>query len=231
MGQYIYESHMGGLYCTFEELDYSDLYCDSCGDSDWYVGCAETMEDAWNLLKDQTSTFDDSICDTCPHNDDYEYCDEKCEEYQHSGGYNLSFVMKFLAENFYCKTLHEIYLISHHNDEEGWVLVDCDPKGFKFGERHALLHTVCPLEEFVPMIAHSLTRFLDGPCKDLKEIGTIKKKGKIIHIYECIEEMSDWCSKENWREVASYRDTSWYGYMKKEEVKLVDEQKFLEKYL
>ena len=34
MGKYIYESHMGGLYCSDEELDYESLYCDSCGDSD-----------------------------------------------------------------------------------------------------------------------------------------------------------------------------------------------------
>ena len=51
---YIYESHMGGLYTSDEPLDYEDLYCDRCGDSDWLVGCAETREEAWNLLKDDT---------------------------------------------------------------------------------------------------------------------------------------------------------------------------------
>lgn len=231
MGKYIYESHMGGLYCTDYNQNYEDLYCEECGDSDWEVGYAETLEDAWNLLKDKTATFDDSKCESCPHNEDYDYCDEKCEDYQHSGGFSLSYVMEFLAENFDCKTSHQIYLISRHNDEKGWVLVDCDPRDFKFGERHALPHTVCALEEYVPIVARNMTAFLDGPAKDIKEIAVRKTHNGFIHIYECIEEMSDWCPKENWREVASYRDNSWYGYMRKEQIKLIDEQKELEQYL
>ena len=46
---YIYEGHMGGLYTSDEPLDYEDLYCEECGDSDWLIGYAETREDAWNL--------------------------------------------------------------------------------------------------------------------------------------------------------------------------------------
>ena len=45
---YIYEGHMGGLYTSDEPLDYEDLYCDQCGDSDWLIGYAETKEEAWN---------------------------------------------------------------------------------------------------------------------------------------------------------------------------------------
>ena len=40
MGKHIYESHMGGVYCSENFLDYDYLYCDSCGDSDhhlWFV--------------------------------------------------------------------------------------------------------------------------------------------------------------------------------------------------
>ena len=48
----IYESHMGGLYTSDEPLDYEDLYCEECGDSDQLIGYAETREDAWNLFKD-----------------------------------------------------------------------------------------------------------------------------------------------------------------------------------
>ena len=51
---YIYESHMGGLYTSDEPLDYEDLYCEECGDSDSLLGYAETKEDVWNLLKDET---------------------------------------------------------------------------------------------------------------------------------------------------------------------------------
>ncbi len=231
MGKYIYESHMGGLYCTDDSMDFDDLYCDECGDSDWEVGYANTLEEAWELLKDKTDTFDDSICNTCPHNEDYDYCDEKCEEYQHSGGFSLAYVMEFLSENFDCKGQHYIYLVSRHIDGRDWVLVDCDPRGFKFGERHALPKMVCPLKQFVPTVARGFSYLLDGPCKDLKEIAVRKTYNGYIHIYECIEEMDEEYPKENWRDAASYKDKSWYGYMPKDKIKLIDEQIELQQYL
>lgn len=52
---YIYQSHMGGLYTSDDELDYEQTYCETCGDSDWLIGYAETREEAWNLLKDDTN--------------------------------------------------------------------------------------------------------------------------------------------------------------------------------
>ena len=33
MGKYIYEGHLGGLYCSDEKIDYSNLYCDECGEN------------------------------------------------------------------------------------------------------------------------------------------------------------------------------------------------------
>lgn len=50
---YLYESHMGGLYTTDEEMDYDWLYCETCGDSDEYWGEFTTkseLEDLLNLL-------------------------------------------------------------------------------------------------------------------------------------------------------------------------------------
>lgn len=52
---YIYESRMGGLFVADEVLDYEQTYCETCGDSDWLIGYAETREEAWNLLKDDTN--------------------------------------------------------------------------------------------------------------------------------------------------------------------------------
>lgn len=51
---YIYESHMGGLFVFDDVLDYEQTYCETCRDSDWLIGYAETREEAWNLLKDDT---------------------------------------------------------------------------------------------------------------------------------------------------------------------------------
>lgn len=52
---YIYQSHMGGLYTSDDELDYEYTYCEICGDSDWLIGYAKTREEAWDLLKDDTN--------------------------------------------------------------------------------------------------------------------------------------------------------------------------------
>ena len=43
---YKYEGHLGGLYTSDDVLDYEDLYCEECGDSDWLIGYAETREEA-----------------------------------------------------------------------------------------------------------------------------------------------------------------------------------------
>ena len=45
---------MGGLYTSSEELDWDRLYCETCGDYDWLIGEADTKEEAWELLKDDT---------------------------------------------------------------------------------------------------------------------------------------------------------------------------------
>ena len=52
---YVYQSHMGGLFVSDEILDYEQTYCEICGDSDFLIGYAETREEAWNLLKDDTN--------------------------------------------------------------------------------------------------------------------------------------------------------------------------------
>ena len=51
---YIYESHIGSLFVSDEILDYEQTYCETCGDSDFLLGYAETREEAWNLLKNDT---------------------------------------------------------------------------------------------------------------------------------------------------------------------------------
>lgn len=51
---YIYEGHMGGLFVSDEILSYEETYCETCGDSDWLVGYADTRKEAWALLKDDT---------------------------------------------------------------------------------------------------------------------------------------------------------------------------------
>ncbi len=72
---FIYEGHMGGLFVTEEPLSYEECYCETCGDSDWMIGEADTREEAWNLLKDDT-------------------------DINGSGGWNYEYVQNFLDEYF-----------------------------------------------------------------------------------------------------------------------------------
>lgn len=51
---YIYEGHMGSLFASLWELEPDECYCETCGDSDQLIGYAETREEAWELLKDET---------------------------------------------------------------------------------------------------------------------------------------------------------------------------------
>lgn len=48
---YVYESHLGGFYASDEYLEPDSLYCEECGDSDYYVGYASTKKEAIELLK------------------------------------------------------------------------------------------------------------------------------------------------------------------------------------
>ena len=72
---YIYEGHLGSLYASDTYLDYEDLYCEECGDSDWCIGYATTREQAWELLKDNTNI-------------------------DGSGGWDYEYIMQFLEENW-----------------------------------------------------------------------------------------------------------------------------------
>lgn len=47
---YLYESHLGGVFATTESIDWGYLYCDSCGDSDQFIGYFETEEELKELL-------------------------------------------------------------------------------------------------------------------------------------------------------------------------------------
>ena len=50
---YIYENHMGGLLAYDRELSYEECYCETCGDSDWLIGEADTGEEVMELLRDE----------------------------------------------------------------------------------------------------------------------------------------------------------------------------------
>lgn len=73
---YIYSDHLGGgLYTTDEPLTYEELYCETCGDSDQYIGYAGSRKEAWDLLRDDT-------------------------DIDGSGGWDYQYVQEFLEANW-----------------------------------------------------------------------------------------------------------------------------------
>ena len=58
MALYIYESHLGGFYCTNEKQDIESLYCEQCGDYDTYLGKAENAYDVADILRTKVELFD-----------------------------------------------------------------------------------------------------------------------------------------------------------------------------
>lgn len=91
---YIYESHMGGLFASSDEMSFEELYCETCGDSDSLIGEAESAEDAWELLKPN-----DFACISC---EGAEFCEETCEKFgdNYHGDYRLDYVLTFISETF-----------------------------------------------------------------------------------------------------------------------------------
>lgn len=227
--KYIYESHMGGLFCSDNEIE--DTYCEQCGDSDWLIGSASTAEEAWVLLEDKTSTFDDSKCENCLYNGNYDYCDEHCEEFSHSGGYQLGYVMNFVLENFEANNLvHEIYVVGRAKNDTNYVFVNYEPNGHEFGENHAIPIQLCISENYINQLARGLAFILDNPdYSTLRKITQLNSENRIIHIFEILEEMPE--EKENWNNSAHYVGDGWYGYIKLSAIKWLPEQNFIEKYI
>ncbi len=75
---YIYEGHMGGIYCSDEQIDHDLLYCEICGDSDHLIGCFSTVEEVLTYMADDIDARDGW------------------------GGWSIEMVLKDLSKHFDC---------------------------------------------------------------------------------------------------------------------------------
>lgn len=65
---YIYESHLGGgFYTSSEPLDYEDLYCETCGDTDTELGGFESLKDVYYSLINNSLYYDKDNYDLFKH--------------------------------------------------------------------------------------------------------------------------------------------------------------------
>ncbi len=214
---YIYESHMGGLYTSDEPIDYDDLYCETCGDSDMELFEAETMTEAWNYFKDEVSLFDPYRCVGCPKADQedgiYEPADDACADcdnykaqYCDGHGYSFPYIMEFLEESFEFdhKPIYVLTVMKHN----GCILATME-------DRSILPPVFCIDSQYVNLGVRHYGLY-DSEFMELPEL--VRKRDfrdKIIYYYVA-EDVSDKIQDE----ISEYAgdDLGWIGYCRYEDL-------------
>lgn len=214
---YIYGNHLGGFYTSEELLDYDALYCETCGDADILIGHADTAQEAFDLLSNEISDG----CDVC---DDFGKCKKDpiaCGRY--TGRYSLSYIMNFIAEEFPEDTQVHVYVVCRGKD--GSILINCHPNGRKWGE-HMLPSATCAFPKYADAVAKGLCCDMNDPdMSSLKKIAEKSVSGRKCCIYEVLE------TGTYEKDAAWNGNCGWYGYFTKEESHLIEEEKWLEKYI
>ena len=219
---YIYESHMGGLYSSFESLDWDDLYCEQCGDSDWEIGNFETAEEAWEYLKPY-----DLCCIDCTKVDDFDedyFCENDCElidEYNTSNSFGLLYTLSFIAQTFDVENRH-VYLICR-DKESNRVFVKFKPLGHEFGKYHQLPISFSLNDTLDNKVAISLIPTTCEVVEKPKLLKVIKDNDSESIIYECIVNKSEDDSLDN----AYYYDDNWYGWLSVDDFSFLPHEEFL----
>lgn len=80
---WVYESHLGGLFATSNQLTVDECYCEQCGDYDWEVGCFESMADFIAVYADNIAVS------------------------RYDGGYDIDFINYAIGNEFNDKLTHE----------------------------------------------------------------------------------------------------------------------------
>ena len=57
MKHYYIDHLYGGLYSSNHKLTFDELYCEECGDSDFYLGSFETEEEAEQAHREYINAF------------------------------------------------------------------------------------------------------------------------------------------------------------------------------
>lgn len=238
---FIYEGCMGDLYVASKKLTYEQRHCPTCGDTDSFIGEANTAEEAWKLLEPKTATHD---CDGCKNDN----CDD-CPYVEQSYGYNYAYVARFIAEEFAdsIRKPIKLVLISTNKFINDSVFV----KYIKNGDNEYLeLPTMFTLDENITFhIKEMFYQYLNDPIGDsLKLVGSkIINDTKYIFFSALSEENH---GKNEYSDdpygvlnVAHYCDDAWYGYvtieralkeMKNPEIlltyqKMMQEKKYIQK--
>ena len=215
---YIYENHMGGLYSSEWQLDYDDLYCEQCGDSDWEIGNFETPEELWNLIKPY-----DLCCIGCKKADECEAACDLIEDENAYYSYDLLYCMEFLAETFDFEEMRYIYLICRDKQTKR-LFVKFQPLDYKFGKYHQLPNSFSLNKELDDKIALSLIPITSEVVKKPKKVKTIKVNDITYVVYECVVNKDE----DDQIDGAYYYDDNWYGWLNSKDYNYLPQEEFLE---
>ena len=70
---YLYESHLGGLYIEDRALNFDELYCKTCGDSDQLAVSTDDIDDVEAYLRERVALFGSGGLDQA-------YCEQILDE-------------------------------------------------------------------------------------------------------------------------------------------------------
>jgi hypothetical protein len=212
---YFYQSHMGGIYTSPKFYDNDDLYCDKCGDSDWYLGKADSLEEAWKLLEPETATVP-FPCNDCPRRTDPD--DPECETCElakaydeSSGNYSVIYIMDLLAKNFQIKNPTYIYMIELDKSKNACVVKWLEKNKASEKQVHEIPRCFCYEDRLKDMIARELIAYF-GTFEDFteeKEFELASFSQNNINYIIYIRETSAVKTEH-----AEYYNDGWYGFVK-----------------
>ena len=213
--QYIYQSHMGGLYTTDEPQDWEDMYCETCGDSDTELGKAETIQEAWALLEDETEGC--GVCDRCEKYKEEEKesnslipkCCKICDnEYADWGTWDFQYIMRFLERNFETEGITPIYvhLVCRSRKNDG-VLVTLDDREMPC--------CFCISKEYIDIAAKTLCRKMNDPDYDsLRQAAVFQENGEEHYVFEVYDRSDEICKD------GFYKDGGWMFWCPEKDLRL-----------
>lgn len=218
---HIYQSHLGGIYTSKEKHDIDFLYCETCGDYDSYLGDANTLEQAWQLLKPHTismscpcidcqyaSEENNERCDNCEAGKAY---DEDC------GEYDPCYVMKVLENDFNVKKKTYVYVVEMDKTQTACLVRM--RSHYEEGSLHEIPHVFCVEQSMENILSNNLMAFF-GSFEDFVFEKTEKfcecSKGDIeYHIYLRKTDASR-------VGIGEYFDNDWYAFIPIGEISVDD---------
>ena len=149
---YIYESHLGGFYSSEYPLEFDDLYCEECGDSDREIGEFSSAEELWDYIKPH-----DLACLDC---DKAYHCENECElvDSDIPYSYDILYTMDFLKKEFDVEKRY-VYLICEDKETKQIYTHFCEEK--EWGDYHSLPNSFSLNEELDRKIAFSLISHIE----------------------------------------------------------------------